>query len=212
MRSAMLTACAFVLSISAAMAGEAWQPAGLGGSGGMFSLAVSPLDPRLMMVNCDMSGAYMSRDGGRTWKMIHHKMLAANTRCCPVFHPTMADRIYAVSGWGGELRVSDDAGVTWRALLKVRPPWTSPIGLLYVALVPADAIQPLPGSSLHPVLHHAQARAVPRGHGPHRQLPPPRLGHHLLPPRFDRRRFSPSVPSWIKHRHVKNHTIPTYNR
>lgn len=133
MRVAMVTVCFTLLTVPATMAEDAWRPAGLGGSGGMFSMAVSPLDPQRMIINCDMSGAYTSHDGGRTWRTIHHKMLGSNTRCCPVFHPTIANRVYAVSGGGGELRVSDDAGVTWRPLLKARPPWKGPVGLLYVA-------------------------------------------------------------------------------
>jgi photosystem II stability/assembly factor-like uncharacterized protein len=133
MRRARWTACMIFLTVSAAARAKTWQPVGLGGSGGMFALAVSPLDPRLMILNCDMSGAYMSRDGGRTWSMIHHKLLGGNTRCSPVFHPTIAQRIYAASGSGGGLRVSDDSGATWRPLLDRRPPWTGPISLLYVS-------------------------------------------------------------------------------
>jgi photosystem II stability/assembly factor-like uncharacterized protein len=124
---------AITLATAAATAQQQWQPVGLGGSGGMFSLAVSPVDPRLMMINCDMSAAYVSHDAGRNWQMIHLKMMHGNTRCCPVFHPTVRDRIYAVSGGNNELCLSDDAGVTWRPLLKAKPPWRSPITFLYVA-------------------------------------------------------------------------------
>lgn len=131
MRSAIWTGCLALLTAAAGLAAETWQPVGLGGSGGMFALAVSPLNPQLMILNCDMSGAYLSRDGGRTWSMIHHKSLGSNTRCSPVFHPMIADRVYAVSGWGGELRVSADGGRSWRPLLGARPPWTGPIGMLY---------------------------------------------------------------------------------
>ena len=53
---------ALVLAAVTARAEVPWQPVGLGGSGGMFCLAVSPLDPQLMMVNCDMSEAYLSHD------------------------------------------------------------------------------------------------------------------------------------------------------
>ena len=87
----------------------------------------------LMMVNCDMSAAYISHDAGRNCGMIHHSMLHGCTHCCPVFHPTVRDRIYAVHGGNGEIRVSADAGITWRPLLNKRPPWRNPIQLLYVA-------------------------------------------------------------------------------
>ena len=48
-----------------------WEPVGLGGGGAMFTPAISPVDGKLMMVNCDMSGAYISADGGASWQMIH---------------------------------------------------------------------------------------------------------------------------------------------
>lgn len=60
-----------------------WEPQGLSGGGAMFAPAISPVNPKLMMVNCDMSAAYISRDGGRNWGMIHHSQLTANTRGRP---------------------------------------------------------------------------------------------------------------------------------
>jgi photosystem II stability/assembly factor-like uncharacterized protein len=128
-----LSAWTLMLALATVRAEDPWRPVGLGGSGGMFALAISPLDARLMMVNCDMSGAYISSDSGWTWRLIHHDMLQGCTYCSPVFHPTIRDRIYAVSGGSGELRVSDDAGSTWRPLLKARPPWRGRIGFLHVA-------------------------------------------------------------------------------
>ncbi len=81
----------------------------------MFAPAISPSDPRLMMVNCDMSAAYLSRDGGESWTMIHCAQLRANTRCRPAFHPTDPRVIYAASGWSG-LRVSRDGGKHWEPI------------------------------------------------------------------------------------------------
>jgi len=132
MRRVFLSLCAILLAAVTARAEGPWQPVGLGGSGGMFAMAVSPLDPRLMIVNCDMSGSYITRDAGRTWQMIHHKMLPSNTRCSPAFHPANASRIYAAGG-DNVLRTSDDAGTTWRPLVKGRGPWKGGIRLLYVA-------------------------------------------------------------------------------
>jgi len=91
------------------------------------------VDARLMIVNCDMSGAYTSADAGRTWHLIHHAMLQGCISCSPVFHPTIRDRVYAINGTTGELRVSNDAGSTWRPVLNTRPPWRGSIGFLYVA-------------------------------------------------------------------------------
>lgn len=90
-----------------------WEPIGLSGGGAMFTPAISPIDPDLMMVNCDMSCAFVSYTGGVTWRMIHHAQLRGNTRCRPAFHPTNVDVIFAANGWQGRLRISRDRGVTW---------------------------------------------------------------------------------------------------
>jgi photosystem II stability/assembly factor-like uncharacterized protein len=108
-----------------------WEPVGLAGGGGMFAPAISPVDPSLMMVNCDMSGAYISEDGGRHWRMIHHEQLQGNTQCRPGFHPTNASIIYAADGWGGGLKVTRDRGVHWDAIGDL--PGT-PTGQIYIAL------------------------------------------------------------------------------
>ncbi len=112
-----LTAVALPLALNSCSAqppaaASKWQPVGLSGGGGMFSPAISPADPRVMMVNCDMSAAYISADGGLTWRMIHYSQLRSNTQCRPAFHPTDAKTVYAANGWDG-LKVSHDQGVTW---------------------------------------------------------------------------------------------------
>ncbi|HEY3284652.1 MAG TPA: hypothetical protein VGN26_20460 [Armatimonadota bacterium] len=81
----------------------------------MFTPAISPLDPKLMMVNCDMSAAYVSVDGGGHWRMINQSQLRSSTQCRPAFHPTEPATIYAASGWDG-LKVSRNRGATWTAL------------------------------------------------------------------------------------------------
>ncbi len=95
-----------------------WEPLGLSGGGGMFSPAVSPADPDLMMLNCDMSAAYITSDGGRNWRMINQGQLRTDTRCRPGFHPTDPNVIYASSG--GRLRVSRDRGVSFRPIGDLR--------------------------------------------------------------------------------------------
>lgn len=97
---------------------DAWEPVGLSGGGGLFSPAISPADPNLMMLNCDMSAAYISEDGGRNWRMIHQAQLRSDTRCRPAFHPSDTRIIYASSG--GELRVSRDRGRTFSRLGDLR--------------------------------------------------------------------------------------------
>ena len=95
--------------------GGPWIPVGLTGGGGMFAPAISPLDANHLMVNCDMSDAFISRDGGENWTMIHHRQLRGNVRCRPVFHPADPNTIFAAGDWDGGLKVSRDGGVTWKA-------------------------------------------------------------------------------------------------
>lgn len=92
-------------------AATSWEPVGLSGGGGMFAPAISPVDPNLMMLNCDMSAAYLSEDGGRNWRMIHHNQLRSDIQCRPAFHPANRDIIYASSG--GQLKISHDGGTTF---------------------------------------------------------------------------------------------------
>ena len=113
--------CRFVLSLvvatsaTIATAGDhyrPWEPVGLTGNGGMFAPAISPVDPRVMMLNCDMSGAYLTRDGGKNWTMIHQSQLRSSTRCRPAFHPTDRRIIFAAQAGEG-MKVSRDEGVHW---------------------------------------------------------------------------------------------------
>jgi len=119
------------LSVSAPVspAGISWEPVGLSGGGGMFSPSISPADPNLMMLNCDMSAAYLSEDGGRHWRMIHHAQLRSDTHCRPAFSPHNPNIIYASSS--GRLRISRDRGRTF-----------SPIGDLADSLYGEIAISP----------------------------------------------------------------------
>jgi hypothetical protein len=44
--------------------------AGLSGGGTMYAPAVNTMDPRVMVVSCDMGGLYLSEDTGATWRML----------------------------------------------------------------------------------------------------------------------------------------------
>jgi photosystem II stability/assembly factor-like uncharacterized protein len=81
----------------------------------MFCPAISPVDPSLMMVNCDMSAAYITTDGGRSWRMIHRSQLHSSTRCRPAFHPSDPEVIYAADAWDG-MKVSRDRGERWEKI------------------------------------------------------------------------------------------------
>ena len=112
---------------------EDWHSIGLSGGGAIYTPAISPHDPDLIIVSCDMGGAYRSVNGGRTWQMIHHAYFTGSTRCSPVFHPVDPDVVYAVDGARGDLRVSRDRGETWSPIGEGIPG-----GLMRLAIEPGD--------------------------------------------------------------------------
>ena len=81
----------------------------------MFTPAISPADPNLMMLNCDMSAAYISEDGGRTWQLIGRQ---ARQTFGGYFHPKHDGWIYMTlteGAAGAGLWLSQDSGQTWQA-------------------------------------------------------------------------------------------------
>src|SRR5690554_1303280 len=91
---------------------------GLGGAGGMYTPVSSPTNPDLMFVSCDMSGSYRSKNGGKTWQMIHSEYLHSSRSCRPLF---IGDTIYWISQ--GQLKYSTDQGETWQAPASNHPPF-----------------------------------------------------------------------------------------
>lgn len=90
-----------------------WTSLGLGGGGAMFTPAISPANSNLLLLNCDMGGAYRSTDGGQNWEMIHYRQLDSSTRVRPVWHPADANTAFAAGRSSGPLKVTRDQGRTW---------------------------------------------------------------------------------------------------
>ena len=44
---------------------------GPGGGGAMFNPTISPHDVNTVLISCDMTGSYITHDGGRTWRMFN---------------------------------------------------------------------------------------------------------------------------------------------
>ncbi len=44
---------------------------GPGGGGAMFNPTISPHDPNTVLISCDMTGSYITHDGGRIWRMFN---------------------------------------------------------------------------------------------------------------------------------------------
>ena len=79
---------------------------GPGGGGAMFNPTISPHDSKTVLVSCDMTGAYITHDGGSSWRMFN---LRGTVRFF-AFDPKQAKTIYA--GVHGLWRSTDD-GETW---------------------------------------------------------------------------------------------------
>jgi len=141
-----------LVSAAACAPKQEWTPVGLCGGGGLFNPTISPHEAKMMMVECDMGGRYISHDGGRTWKMIHHGQIGSSVRGGPVlFHPARAGVIYATSGFGAAtIHVSRDNGKTWRPLPDARQPKAGLITRMYIA--PANAEQMFIGTAEGKVL------------------------------------------------------------
>ncbi len=116
---------------------RAWTTLGMGGGGAQYAPSISPLNPNLRFIGCDMSGWYRSTDGGNTWNNLDFFQISTHVdydynngvMCDMAFHPTNASTIY---GYGfqqdtqdnpANLLVSNDGGVTW-SVLGSNSPWT----------------------------------------------------------------------------------------
>ena len=80
---------------------------GPGGGGAMFHPTVSPHDANTVLVACDMTGAYITHDGGRSWRMFNLRDVVAFLR----LRSLRPENIYAGTR---NLWRSTDAGETWK--------------------------------------------------------------------------------------------------
>jgi photosystem II stability/assembly factor-like uncharacterized protein len=86
-----------------------WTVVGAGGGGAMFTPSVSPHDPDLAFVSCDMTGSYVTQNGGDTWRMFNLRGVVAFY----AFDPNESNTVYANSS---ALFRSTDAGKTWSVI------------------------------------------------------------------------------------------------
>ncbi len=87
-----------------------WRIIGPGGGGSMFHPTIDPLDPNVALVACDMTGAYITHDGGRSWRMFN---LGGTVRFF-VFDEHQPHTIYAQAD---ALFRSNDGGDSWSLIL-----------------------------------------------------------------------------------------------
>jgi photosystem II stability/assembly factor-like uncharacterized protein len=86
-----------------------WSVVGAGGGGAMFTPAISPVNANLAFVSCDMTGSYVTENGGEEWRMFN---LRGGVDFY-AFDPKDANVVYANSI---ALFRSSDAGKTWNII------------------------------------------------------------------------------------------------
>ncbi len=88
-----------------------WDFAGPGGGGAMpFIPAINPADPNHAFVSCDMTGSFVTYDGGERWRMFNLRGVSKFF----VFDRNDPNIVYA--GTSGMLFKSMDKGVSWATI------------------------------------------------------------------------------------------------
>ena len=110
MRPLSLALSLVVVSALAFAAAPPWRIIGPGGGGSVFHPTVSPHDSRTALAACDMTGSYITHDGGVTWRIVS---LGAPAQFF-LFDPSDERVIYAQAG---ALFRTSDGGATWSRFL-----------------------------------------------------------------------------------------------
>ena len=82
---------------------------GPGGGGATFNPTISPHDPNTVLISCDMTGSYITHDGGHTWRMFNLRGVVDFF----VFDPLQPKTIYAHAT---ALWRSADGGERWNLI------------------------------------------------------------------------------------------------
>lgn len=99
----------FLLANGDALRPGHFEVIGPGGGGAMFHPTVSPHDLNTVLVSCDMTGAYITHNGGKSWRMFNLRGVVQFF----VFDPVDRNVIYAEASG---LWRSDDQGTSWNLL------------------------------------------------------------------------------------------------
>jgi photosystem II stability/assembly factor-like uncharacterized protein len=82
---------------------------GPGGGGAMFNPTISPHDTNTVLISCDMTGAYITHDGGQSWRMFNLRGVVRFFAFDPIDPKVMYAQ--ATGLWR-----STDAGETWNVV------------------------------------------------------------------------------------------------
>jgi len=86
-----------------------WKIIGPGGGGTTYNPTISPHDPNVIYTHCDMTGNYLSKDGGKHWRQFNLNGVAYAFAFCP------KDPNVMYAGANG-LYKSIDGGTNWRQI------------------------------------------------------------------------------------------------
>jgi photosystem II stability/assembly factor-like uncharacterized protein len=75
-------------------------------------IALSPLDPKVILAGIEFGAVVRSSDGGLTWS--DHRRGALRDCHSITFHPTQANWAYEAGGTGAGVAISRDGGNTWQ--------------------------------------------------------------------------------------------------
>ena len=103
--TAAASGSASAVSHAAVPAGP-WQCLGPGGGGTIYNPAVCGSDPKTLIVTCDMGGVYLTRDGGRHWRVLPGLKYGSG-----VAYGADANTIFV--GCSDMVHRSLDGGLTW---------------------------------------------------------------------------------------------------
>ncbi len=151
----------------------AWKVIGPGGGGGIFLPTINPADPNNVLVHCDMTGGYVTYDGGESWRMFS----LGNVPVDFEFDPGDPNTIYtATRGFlhsedrGSGLTLlfrSEDRGKRWRVvypdLSKAKPAEK----LQSKKFLPSELIDGMPDATIQKVkVDPADSRRIYLGMSP----------------------------------------------
>jgi photosystem II stability/assembly factor-like uncharacterized protein len=108
MKYLVLSAVFIALCLTSAVAERPgdFRVIGPGGGGAMFNPTISPHDANTVLISCDMTGSYITHDGGKNWRMFNLRGVVQFF----VFDPQDPKTIYARAN---ALWRSTDGGESW---------------------------------------------------------------------------------------------------